>query len=153
MQKFVGYLCNWNLLLVIFVTFVITVGCAGQVEEKQEDTETEVIKPPPPPKSLAPGTAIVEARLMNFNKIDDHFECMIVVDKVLRYGSSTKPIGKGTELNLHISKVQSDVIKLLSEGTLEQNYEFIVEQQEVVNIPSGTSMWKALKVSKGQSDQ
>jgi hypothetical protein len=147
-------LIKWDLFNITLIIFIIFVGCAGQVEEKQENSENEVIKPPPPPANqLAPGTAKVEAQIINFTELDNHFECIIKVEKVLRYGRTTKPIGKGTELILHISKAQSDLIKLLSNGTSEQKYEFIVEQAEVVIMPSGQSMWKAIEASKEQLEQ
>jgi hypothetical protein len=129
--------------------FILMFGCAGQVEEKQESTEKKAVKPPPPTNSrLAPGTAIVEARLLSFNEEEDHFVCQIKIEKALRYGSSTKPLGRGTELKLYISTAQTDLIKTLSEGTLEQKYEFTVIQEQVVNMSSGKSIWKVLKVKK-----
>jgi hypothetical protein len=130
------------------------VGCAGRVDEKNAIQETEVSKSPPPPnENLAPGTANIEASVINFSGQNNHIECIVKIEKVLNYGMSTKPIGKGTELKLHISSDQPDLIKILSGETLEQKYEFTVEQIEMINMPSSQFVYKALRIRKIQSDQ
>ena len=66
---------------------------------------------------------------------------------------ATRPIGKGSEISLQISNDEEDLINLLSEGTMEQKYEFTVQQEEMVNIPSNQLRWKALKVKKAPFDE
>jgi hypothetical protein len=146
------YFISRNLIRLFFVILVITIGCAGQVEEKQMDSKSETNQPPPPPKSLAPGTAIIEAQVVSVTETDSDIQCKVKVHKVLRYGSSTKPIANKSELNLHISKSQTDLIKLVSEGTLNENYEFTVEQVQLLNMPSGQSQWNVLNAKRGQSE-
>ena len=147
------FFINRNLIRLFFVILVIITGCAGQVEEKQMDSAEEASPPPPPPKSLAPGTAKIEAQIVSVTETDSDILCKVMVNKVLRYGSSTKPIAKGSELDLHISMSQTDYINLISEGTLNENYEFIVEQVQLLNMPSAQSQWKVLNVQRGQPEK
>jgi hypothetical protein len=136
------------------MSIVFCVGCAGPAEEKQEISETETIKMPTPPQNkLAPGTAKIEARMIEMNKEKNHYTCIIKVEKVLGYGMATRPIGKGSEISLQISNDEEDLINLLSEGTMEQKYEFTVQQEEMVDMPSNQLKWKALKVHKAPFDE
>jgi hypothetical protein len=136
---------------ILSVAIVFGFGCAGQVEEKQQQPDTEVNKMPPPavePK-LPPGRAKIEARMIELNEVKNHFNCIIKVNKVLGYGMATKPIGKGTEISLQISNDEKDLIKLLSEGTREEKYEFTVEQEQMVD---NQLRYRAVKVKKIHSD-
>jgi len=138
-------------LYIISVAIIFGTGCAGQVEEKQEQSDIEVnnVPPPPPESKLAPGTAKIEARMMELNEVNNQFNCIIKVNKVLGYGMATKPIGKGTEISLQISNDEIDLLKLLSDGTGEEKYEFTVEQEQMVD---NQLRYRAVKVKKIHSD-
>ncbi len=154
MLKITNILPKWSWFYILYMSFVFCVGCAGPAEEKQEISETETIKMPTPPQNkLAPGTAKIEARMIEMNKGKNHYTCIIKVEKVLGYGMTTRPIGKGSEISLQISNDEEDLINLLSEGTMEQKYEFTVQQEEMVNMPSSQLRWKALKVKKAPFDE
>lgn len=153
-MKITNILPKWSWFYILYMFIVFCVGCAGPAEEKQEISETETIKMPIPPQNkLAPGTAKIEARMIEMNKGKNHYTCIIKVEKVLGYGMATRPIGKGSEISLQISNDEEDLIKLLSDGTMEQKYEFIVQQEEMVNMPSNQLKWKALKVHKAPFDE
>ncbi len=154
MLKIINTLPKWSWFYILYVLIIFCVGCAGPAEEKQEISETETIKMPTPPQNkLAPGTAKIEARMIEMNKGKNHYTCIIKVEKVLGYGMTTRPIGKGSEISLQISNDEEDLINLLSEGTMEQKYEFTVQQEEMVNMPSNQLRWKALKVHKAPFDE
>ncbi len=154
MLKITNILPKWSWFYILYMSVVFCVGCAGPAEEKQEISETETIKMPTPPQNkLAPGTAKIEARMIEMNKKKNHYTCIIKVEKVLGYGMTTRPIGKGSEISLQISNDEEDLINLLSEGTMEQKYEFTVQQEEMVNMPSSQLRWKALKVKKAPFDE
>jgi hypothetical protein len=127
---------------------VLFIGCAGSGEEKQETTETESIKMPSPRAKLAPGTAKVEAKILDMKKENNYYICIIKVEKVLSYGMSTRPIGKGSEISLHILSNEEDFINMLSEGTLGQKYEFSLEQELKLNMSDNQMGWKAIKVKE-----
>jgi len=137
------------ILVLLFFNFT---GCVGQKKEKQVNSESGKMGPPPPSKSLPPGTARIEAQLIELNKNEDHIKCMIIVEKVLQYGRSVKPIGTGTQLILFVSSEQNDILNFLDEGTLKQKYEFIVEQEEVAGISSRQVKWKIIDIRDVQVD-
>ena len=137
-----------NLFLMIIGLIVFSIGCAGQVEEKQEDPAPEMVKPPPPPKSLAPGRAIIHAQLLNIANMETHFNCIVKVEKVIGYGMSTKPIGNKTDLSLYISTKQTDIINFLEKGTSSEKYEFTLEQEALMDVSSSQSRWRVLKVTE-----
>jgi hypothetical protein len=141
---------NWSWFYILYVFIVFFAGCAGPAEEKQEITETETVKMPPPRQNkLAPGTVKVEARMIKMNKENSHYNCIIKLEKVLGYGMSTKPIGKGTEIYLQISNNENDLINLLLEGTSEEKYEFTVVQEQMVD---NQLRYRVVKVKKILSD-
>lgn len=154
MLKITNILTKWFWFYILYVPIIFCVGCAGPAEEKQEISETETIKMPTPPQNkLAPGTAKIEARMIEMNKGKNHYTCIIKVEKVLGYGMTTRPIGKGSEISLQISNDEQDLINLLSGGTMEQKYEFTVQQEEMVDMPSDQLRWKAIKVHKAPFDE
>jgi len=145
---------KWSWFYILYAPVVFYVGCAGPAEEKQEISKTETIKMPRPPQNkLAPGTAKIEARMIEMNKGKNHYTCIIKVEKVLGYGMATKPIGRGSEISLQISIDQESLIKLLSDGTMKQKYEFTVQQEEMVDMPSDQLRWKALNINKAPIDE
>ena len=85
--------------------------------------------------------------------MDNYFDCVVKVEKVLRYGSSTKPIGKGTELKLYFTFEQKNLIDLIDEGTSTQHYEFTVEQETMVNEPSNQLKYRVLNINNVGSDK
>lgn len=143
------------LYIVLFLTSMFFMACAAQVEEKQEKSESEsqVPSPPPPNQSLDPGTARIEATLLNFSEMDHYYECNVKVEKVLNYGRSTKPIARGNELKLQVSKDQGNFVNIFSEGTLQQKFEFTVVQEEIINLSSKHIIWKAVHISGVQLNQ
>ncbi len=154
MLKITNILPKWSWFYILYLPIVFCVGCAGPAEEKQEISEIETIKRPTPPQNkLAPGTAKIEARMIGMNKENNHYSCIIKVEKVLGYGMATRPIGKGSKITLQISNDEEDLIKLLSGGTMEQKYEFTVQQEEMVDMPSNQLRWRALKVHKAPFDE
>lgn len=83
----------------------------------QKDTTPE-----PVGEDLAPGTALVEAKVLNVN-VDDGGDgpkhITVRVEEVKGYGSSTSPISSKTELNIDVQNVvnqDTDVSKRLQEG-------------------------------------
>ncbi len=154
MLKLKNILPKWSWFYLLYMPVVFCVGCAGPAEEKQEVSDTEMIKIPTPPQNkLAPGTAKIEARMIKMNKGKNHYTCIIKVEKVLGYGMATRPIGKGSEISLQISYDQEDLIILLSDGTMEQKYEFTVQQEEILGMPSNQLRWKALNINKAPIDE
>ena len=142
------------LFIFLSVSFITHLGCAGQVEDKQEIPESKMPdKPLPPMNELPPGTAKLEAYMIDSNVEAEHFDCIIKVEKVLSYGRGAKPIGKGKEVLLQIPKDKTEVINLLSEGTLDQKFEFVVEQEQIVNMPATELRWRILEVRKIELDQ
>ncbi len=153
MLKITNILPKWSWFYILYIPVFYFLGCAGPAEEKQEVSDTETIKMPTPPKNkLAPGTAKIEARVIEMIKEINHYTCIIKVEKVLGYGMATKPIGRGSEIFLQISNDQEDLIKLLSDGTMTQKYEFTVQQEEMVDMPSNQLRWKALIIDKAPID-
>ena len=141
---------KWSWFYILYLPIVFYVGCAGPAEEKQEITERETVKMPPVRQNtLSPGTAKIEAHIIKMAKENNYHNCIIIVEKVLGYGMSTKPIGKGTEISLQISNNDKDLINLLSEGTREEKYEFTVEQEQMVD---NQLRCRAVKVKKIHSD-
>ena len=138
---------------ILVLLFVNISGCAGQIEEKQENSGSGKVGPPPPSKSLPPGIARIEAQLIELNKNEDYIECIIKVEKVLQYGRSVKPIGSGTQLTLFVSNEYNDLLNILTEGTLKQKYEFTVEQEEVAGISSRQVKWKTIDIRDLQVDE
>jgi len=139
----------WLSILCVFLTFYL--GCAGTSEEKQEIPETKPVNMPVPPQNkLDPGSAKIEAHLKKMEEDTNHHNFIFIVDKVLGYGMSTKPIGKGSEISLQISHDEEDLIQTLSEGTMEQKYELTVEQEQMVD---NQLKWRAIKVKKIHSEQ
>jgi len=139
----------------IFILFVIIVffnfSCAGPAEEKQEKNETTKIKMPLPSQTkLAPGTLKVKSSVIKMIKKNNHYNCIIRVEKILGYGMAAKPVAKGSEINLNLTNSGEDLIKLLSEGTMDQKYELIIEQEQMVD---NQLEWRALQVKKIQFEQ
>ena len=142
---------KWSWFYILYVPIVFYIGCAGTSEEKQEVPETKPINMPiPPQNNLAPGTAKIEAQIIKMENENNHILCIFRVNKVLGYGMSTKPIGKGMEISLNILNDQEDLIKLLSEGTMEQKYELTVEQEQLVD---NQLKWRAVRVEKIHFEQ
>lgn len=140
---------SWISIICIFLTFYL--GCAGTSEDNQEVGETKPVNMPIPTQNkLAPGTAKIEAHIEKMAEDNNYYNYILIVDKVLGYGMSTKPIGKGSEISLHISHDEEDLIKSLSEGTMEQKYELTVEQVQMVD---NQLKWRAIEVKKINSEQ
>ena len=151
MVKIINLQSKWSWFFILNVFAVFYLGCIGSAGEKKEVSETEQMEMPIPPQNkLAPGTAKIEVHLMTMEKDNSHYNCILKVDKVLGYGMSTKPIGKGTEISLQISNDEEDFIKLLSEGTMEQKYELTVEQEQMVD---NQLRWRAIKILKLHFEQ
>lgn len=141
-------------IILISITIIYHAGCAGQVDDKMEISDSKVTeKPLPPTNKLAPGTVKIEARMIDSSQEAEHFDCILQVEKVLAYGRGVKPIGKGKEIFLQISREENDIVNLLSEGLMDQKYEFIVEQEEVVSMSDNQMRWRVLEVRKIVSNQ
>ena len=138
---------TWLMIYGIYVFLVcMNFNCAASGEKGQEISTKEPIKMIPPDQTkLAPGMAKIEGIVVSMFKSSDHYDCVIKVDKVLGYGMATKPIGKGTEIALTIQNNEENLIKLLSEETVEQKYEFILEWEQMVD---NQYRWKAINIQK-----
>jgi hypothetical protein len=142
---------KWSWFSILYVFLVLYLGCAGTSEEKQEVQETNPTNMPKLPQNkLAPGTAKIVAHMIKIEKEDNLHTCIFKVDKVLGYGMSTKPIGRGTEISLAILNDREDLINLLSDGTLEQKYELTVEQELMVD---NQLKWKSVRIEKIDFEQ
>jgi hypothetical protein len=153
MQNMTRIIILYILPVIFFLIFHNITGCAGKIEEKPVNPESGKVNPPQPNKSMPPGTARIEAQLIDLSKKENQIECIVKVEKVLQYGGSVKPIGRGTHLTLIILKEQDDLINILDRGTLKQKYEFTVEQEEVVNISSRQVKWRALGIHDLKPDK
>jgi hypothetical protein len=152
MQHIKKFIFSFILPVILLLLFCSNTGCASQIEERQVNSNSGKVSPPPPSKSLPPGTARIKGQLIKMNKQENHIDCLVKVERVLQYGSSVKPIGSGTQLILAISGEQIDLINILAEGTLKKKYEFIIEQEEVISNSSRQLQWKALGIFDIQSD-
>ncbi|MDZ7681904.1 MAG: hypothetical protein U5J63_09400 [Fodinibius sp.] len=76
--------------------------------------------PEPAGEGLAPGTALVQATILDFTKEQQTITSLSIrVDEVLSYGSSTPPLPVDTELNFDMSyslDQESEVSQLLAKG-------------------------------------
>jgi hypothetical protein len=145
---------NKNLFwLYIFFVYIVclNIGCTGHAENKQENNQTtddrmSILSQ----AKLAPGTIKVEASVIKMKKINNHFTCIIKVEKVLGYGMATKPVPKGSEINLNLTNSREELIKLLSEGTMQQKYELTIEQERMAD---NQLQWRALQIKKIHFEQ
>jgi hypothetical protein len=137
-------------ILFLFIV-VSTSGCTGSAEKKQEIIDTATINMPAQTQTkLAPGTTKIEGSVIKMIKSNNHYNCIIRVEKVLGYGMSAKPLPKGREISVYLLTTEENLIKLLSEGTMEQKYELTVEQEQMVD---NKLEWRVLKVNKIHFEQ
>jgi hypothetical protein len=149
MQNIIRIAYVGKILPIIVLVIFFFIGCAGQVKENEEIPDSKIQNTPPPPtKKLAPGTAKIEAKIVELNEEKNFYRCVIKVERVLGYGMATKPIGKGTEIPLQFSKDESKTVKAFSEGTLDQLFELIVLQEEMVGLASKELRWSIIKINK-----
>jgi len=146
MFNIINLRCASSGFWILIVLLIFSFGCGGVVKEKDDDQERDTIKIPiTPTNKLSPGKAQIEAYCLAIEKDDNYYKCIFKVEKVLGYGMSTKPIGKGSEIFLNLTQDEVDVINLLSEGAMEQKYVLTVEQEQLVD---NQMKWRAVQVSE-----
>jgi len=134
----------------VFIAF-LTIHCTGTAEKKQENNEaTNRERSIPSPTKLAPGTIKIEASVITMIKKNNHYDCIIKVEKVLGYGMATKPLPNGSEINLNLANSGEEFIKLLEEGTMKQKYELTIEQEQMAD---NQVQWRALQIKKLHIEQ
>jgi hypothetical protein len=133
------------ILSIIFALFTF-VGCSSE-KDLQVDEMHDISKiqpPPPPPGTLSPGSAIIIAELVSYEKHEKGAVCNIKVKEVLGYGPATKPIAVGEEMTINISeKVVHDYQENKKE--LEKGAEMEIQVRQFDSRDAKTS-WSATQI-------
>jgi hypothetical protein len=133
----------------IVFLFLIFPGCSSSgSKSEQEAVEESAAAPPPPVNKLAPGTAKIEAMIVDMNEVEKKYVCKVEVKGVLGYGMSTKPIGQSSILTVSLSKNAEKIVEIVETGSSNQVYIMTIQQQEQMGMSTNDIQWRALQVIK-----
>ena len=119
-----------TLLTTLILCFALSM-CSSSKEENMEplsaaqQADTSEVPPmPSPPIPIAPGTAQITATIISTEETDSGMHCILKIEKVHKYGSSTPPLPSGTEIKALIAAqlVESDDTEqpmIAAENTVE----------------------------------
>lgn len=137
----------YSYIIICLIGFLILIfgsACTGSSEQKVEHQPNA----PEIPENISPGTVLTEVSIMKVEQKDDDILCQVVVNKVLKYGPTTKPIGDGTVLDLQVSVKDETLKKQVFESKKTDIFIFKLYQQQQLGISSSSESWKAAVISK-----
>lgn len=127
------------LLLVLGATFVSACTTA-----RPDDTPEA-----PTSATLAPRSAHVAATILQCSDRDDRFDCTLRVEQVHAYGAATRPLSRGTELDVRVRKTLLEDASASSTNTWHegQRLTLTLQHQEGVATADGpVTVWRVIRI-------
>lgn len=130
-------------LVAMSILFTLTNCCTTQNELKEEEIsmakKNNIISP-------APGTAEVKCIVTDIYEKEKKSFCVIKVNSVQKYGSSTKPISANSELELEIKDFHKEKL----DSAKVNNEELVIT---IATLPGGmgeenVTKWRIIKISE-----
>lgn len=137
---------NLYLLIIIVIFQLFFSQCCTSKSELKDDNK--IMRNNYPPPSLSPGTADVTATILKLIIEKSKVVGLFKIDTVHAYGSSTRPIGVGSQLNIEFSKIllensEREISKIFKQRT---KHKLTISLRHSAFKRDKTESWQIIKV-------